>query len=174
MRLSVVLTVYNKEQFLRRAFESLLNQTEVNVDDYEILVVNDGSTDGSSDIINEFEEKDARIRVLTQKNQGLSMARNNGTDAAKGDYVWYVDADDVISSKSVRLICDAIVTQADVIPMYAETEGEEGVRNQIPINCKTGKDIILSEKWQPCGVFYVFRRSFLKEYNLRFLSGIYH
>ena len=174
MRLSIVLTVYNKEQYLRRAFDALLAQEGTSDGDYEILVVNDGSTDGSSAIIEEIARENKRIRVLSQKNQGLSMARNNGVDAAQGEYVWFVDADDIISSQSVKLICEAIASQPDVIPIYAKTEGVDIVRNAIPVDVKTGKDILVCGRWQQCGVFYIYRKSFLLDNNLRFMPGVYH
>lgn len=174
MKLTIVLTIFNKEPFLQRAFDSLLSQEDTIEGEYEVLAVNDGSTDGSARIIDSYLNSDNRVRVVTQQNQGLSMARNNGADAALGEYVWFVDADDVFSSQSVRLICDAMSSKPDIIPIYARTEGKEGVRNCVPTSARTGKDILLSGKWQPCGVFNVFKREFLKENNLRFFSGIYH
>ena len=174
MKLSIVLTVYNKEAYLRRALDALLDQEGVNGDDYEILVVNDGSTDGSSLIIDEYAKRDERVRVLTQENQGLSMARNNGIEAAKGEYVWFVDADDTISRKAVSLICVSAKTNPDVIPFYARTEGEDKLRNDIPTSMTNGKEVLLSGHWQQCGVFWAFRRYFLQVNGLRFMPGIYH
>lgn len=174
MKLTIILTVYNKEPFLHRIFDSVLNQQNICTDEYEVLAVNDGSTDGSSKILDEYEMQDKRVRVLTQQNQGLSMARNNGVKEAKGDYVWFVDADDVISPMSVRMICEAMTSVPDIIPIYAQTEGEEKVRNQVPVEALTGKDILLSGKWQSCGVFNIFRRDFLRVNNLSFVPGIYH
>lgn len=174
MKLTIVLTVFNKEKYLRCALDSLLAQTDVEKGEYEVLVVNDGSEDGSAAIIEGYVHSNPLIRVLTQKNQGLSMARNNGTEKAKGDYVWYVDADDIISPVSVRKICDAMNSHPDVIPIYAETKGIEKIRNDVPVSAKTGKDILLSNKWQSCGVFYIIRRSFLLENGLKFMPGIYH
>lgn len=174
MKLTIVLTIFNKEPFLQRAFDSLLSQEDTIEGEYEVLAVNDGSTDGSAKIIDYYSKQDSRVRVITQQNQGLSMARNNGTDAALGEYVWFVDADDVLSPQSVRFICDAMISKPDIIPIYAQTEGKEGVRNCVPTSAHTGKDILLSGKWQPCGVFNVFNREFLKENNLRFFPGIYH
>ena len=139
-----------------------------------MLVVDDGSTDGSASIIDEYVQKDSRIRVLTQENQGLSMARNNGVDIAYGEYVWFVDADDELSPRSVSLICSAIESQPDVIPIYAKTDGVDKIRNAVPIDVKTGRDVILSARWEQCGVFWVLRRAFLLEKNLRFMPGVYH
>ena len=174
MKLSIVLTVFNKEQYLHNAFSALLGQHYTNDGDYEVLVVNDGSTDGSAVIVQEYAKSDSRVRVLTQKNQGLSMARNNGVDAAQGEYVWFVDADDTISKHAVHVICKAIENSPDIIPIYGRTEGEDSVRNRVTVNAKSGKDILVTGHWSPCGVFNVFRKAFLKENGLRFLPGIYH
>lgn len=174
MILTIVLTVYNKEAYLHRAFTTLLGQGGTREDDYEVLVINDGSLDGSLVICEEYAKKDERVRVVTQVNQGLSMARNNGVDAAMGDYVWFVDADDVISTDAVRLICNAAKANPDVIPIYAKTEGIERVRNAVDPASKTGKDILLGGLWEQCGVFNVFRKGFLKENDLYFMPGVYH
>lgn len=174
MKLAIVLTVYNKELYLRRALESLLTQKNVSPDEFEVLAVNDGCTDGSATILAEYAKRDSRVKILTQKNQGLSMARNNGVNATQSDYVWFVDADDSFSSKAVRLICDAMSSSPDVIPIYGETEGMDLVRNQIPITVNTGKEVLLSEKWEPCGVFWVLRRRFLQDNQLRFMPSVYH
>ena len=174
MILTIVLTVYNKESFLQRALDALLNQEGTNEGDYEVLAVNDGSTDGSAAILEEYARLDSRVRILTQQNQGLSMARNNGIEVALGDYVWFVDADDVIASNSVHLICGAIRSKPDVIPIYAKTEGIDRVRNRIDVRAETGKDILRGWKCEQCGVFWILRKDFLVDNNLRFFKGIYH
>lgn len=174
MKLTIVLTVYNKDQYLHRAVDSILAQTGVQDVDYEVLVVNDGSTDGSSKILEDYARKNKRVRILYQQNQGLSMARNNGVANALGEYVWFVDADDTISSNAVSLICAAIEKKPDLIPIYAKTKGVEKVRNKVPKNVQTGKDILLCKQWETCGVFNVFRKEFLTEKELSFYPGIYH
>ncbi len=92
-RLSVIVPVYNVEPYLSRCLDSILAQTER---DMEIVCVDDGSTDGSPAILLRYAAADARIRVVTQENRGLSGARNTGLDAAKGRYVMFVDSDDWI------------------------------------------------------------------------------
>lgn len=91
--LSVVFPVYNKEKYLHKSFECLLNQTFT---DSEIIVVNDGSTDKSAEIIKEYAEKCSRIKVINQQNAGASAARNRGIEAATGKYIIMLDADDTI------------------------------------------------------------------------------
>ena len=82
MTLSIILTVYNKAFFLPKAFDSLLHQLDTDEEEYEVVVVNDGSTDESLVVIEQYASNDSRIRVVSQNNLGLSMARNNGTKAA--------------------------------------------------------------------------------------------
>ena len=89
--ISLIVPVYNVEKYLARCLDSLLNQT---YKDIEIICINDGSTDSSYDILKEYSEKDERIIILNQANQGISVARNNGLKIASGEYVGYVDSDD--------------------------------------------------------------------------------
>lgn len=91
---SIIVPVYNVEKYVRRCLDSLVNQDcSCN---YEIIIINDGSQDGSSDIINEFEQSYDFIRAITQENSGLSAARNRGITEAKGKYVALVDSDDFV------------------------------------------------------------------------------
>ena len=174
MKLTIVLTVYNKEKYLHRVFDALLNQKDVKEGDYEILAVDDGSKDGSSAILANYSKNDSQVRILTQNNQGLSMARNNGTKEARGKYIWYVDADDTISNNAVQAICKAIDDNPDVIPIYGKTEGIELTRNEVTADLKTGKDVLNDDHWEQCGVFWVLRKGFLQANNLSFLPGVYH
>jgi glycosyltransferase involved in cell wall biosynthesis len=88
---SVVVPVYNCERLLKRCLESLVNQT---LKDIEIICINDGSTDSSLKILQEFQEKDDRIILIDKSNEGQSKARNIGIDLAKGEFIAFVDADD--------------------------------------------------------------------------------
>lgn len=89
--ISIVVPVYNAESYLRQCLDSLESQT---YSDIEIICVNDGSTDGSLDILKQYAAKDARIKVVSQENQGLSEARNKGVDIAQGKWMMFVDSDD--------------------------------------------------------------------------------
>lgn len=173
MILSIILTVYNKKQYLTRALDVLLGQKETREGDYEIIAVNDGSTDGSINILEEYARINPCVRIINQSNQGLSMARNNGLDVSTGDYIWFVDADDTISTNSVNSICKAAQSHPDIIPIYAQFKGDEKIHNYISCDVKTGKDVLL-DNWEHCGVFWIMRKEFLLENNLRFFPGIYH
>ena len=91
LKISVIMPVYNVEKYLARAMDSIVLQTYKNL---EIICVNDGSTDGSLKILQKYAKRDKRIRIISQKNQGLSVARNTGYDVATGDYVYFIDTDD--------------------------------------------------------------------------------
>ena len=94
-QISVVLPVYNVEEYLERCIDSIINQG-IKETDYEIILVNDGSTDGSFDICRKYEKSLSCIRCYSQKNQGLSVARNTGISHAQGQYIMFVDSDDYI------------------------------------------------------------------------------
>ena len=90
---SIVVPIYNVEKYLKRCVNSLLNQTYKNI---EIILVDDGSTDSSGAICDQYKPKDNRIVVVHKSNGGLSDARNTGIDMARGEYIAFVDSDDYI------------------------------------------------------------------------------
>lgn len=93
VEISVVVPVYNVEKYLDECLNSIINQT---FSDIEIICINDGSTDSSLDILNDYSKKDDRIKIINQKNKGLGATRNKGIDLAKGKYIFFIDSDDYI------------------------------------------------------------------------------
>lgn len=93
-KVSIIVPVYNTEQYLSRCIDSILAQT---FDDFELILVNDGSTDNSGKICEEYAQKDNRIKVIHKENGGVSSARNLGLDEAKGEWITFIDSDDYIS-----------------------------------------------------------------------------
>ncbi len=105
MKLSIIIPCYNVESYLSKCIDSVINNKLE--DKYEIILVNDGSTDNTLDIIKEYEKKYPKvIKVVDQKNRGLSGARNSGIDVAKGEYVTFLDSDDYVDNKMYKELLD--------------------------------------------------------------------
>ena len=92
-KISIIIPVYNVQEYLNSCIDSILNQSFT---DFELILIDDGSTDGSGDICNDYQGKDFRIRVIHQSNLGVSSARNRGIDEAKGEYICFIDSDDLL------------------------------------------------------------------------------
>lgn len=99
IKASIIISIYNVYNYVKKAIESALNQTET---DIEIILVDDGSTDGSGEICNFYAEKDKRVIVIHKKNGGLSSARNAGTKVSSSEYVMYLDGDDYLRQDAVE------------------------------------------------------------------------
>lgn len=111
-KVSVIIPVYNVEKYLRECLDSVINQT---LNDLEIICINDGSTDGCLDILNEYASRDSRIRIINKENGGLSAARNDGIMQATGEYIGFVDSDDWISPDFYENLYSAAVKyKADI------------------------------------------------------------
>ena len=98
IRISVIIPVYNVEEYLRDALDSILNQTMI--DDIEVIMVNDGSTDNSKFIIDEYAENYENFHAFHKKNEGQAIARNFGLELARGEYIHFMDADDYLPPKA--------------------------------------------------------------------------
>lgn len=105
MFLSIVVPVYNVETYLKRCLESIL---ACKLTDYEVILVNDGSTDNSFNICLDFEKRYSEIKVINQKNGGLSNARNSGLKEAKGTYIAFIDSDDYIISENFSRVIEKL------------------------------------------------------------------
>jgi len=122
-KVSVIIPVYNVEKYLKECLNSIVNQT---LKDIEIICVDDGSTDDSLNILNEYAQKDSRITVLTQKNQGAAVARNKGLDIANGEYLSILDSDDFFDITMLeKMYYKAISTDADVVICGAKSIDEQ-------------------------------------------------
>ena len=117
-KLSVIVPVYNTEKYLRECIDSILAQTFT---DFELILVDDGSTDGSGAICDEYAAKDPRIRVIHQENGGVTRARKNGALLSKGDYLTYVDSDDWIDLDGYRNMMSHIEKHRADIGIFAMT-----------------------------------------------------
>lgn len=106
IEISVIIPVYNTKTFLKECVDSVLNQT---YRDFELLLIDDGSTDGSSEICDKFAKTDKRVKVFHKKNAGVSSARNLGMEKANGEFITFVDSDDFIKPSYLQKLYDSIV-----------------------------------------------------------------
>ncbi len=110
-KVSIIVPVYNVEKYLPTCIESILNQSYKN---FELILVDDGSPDKSGDICDDFAKKDNRIKVIHQKNSGVSKARNTGIDNATGEWILFVDSDDELTDTSLECYISSIAESNDV------------------------------------------------------------
>lgn len=104
-KISVIIPVYNSEKYLHKCIDSVLAQT---YQDFELILINDGSKDNSLDICDKFAQGDIRIKVVTQENQGVSVARNRGLKLASGKYIMFIDSDDFIDTDYLKTFVDKL------------------------------------------------------------------
>lgn len=124
--ISVIIPVYNVEQYLRECLDSVLAQTYSN---YEVLLIDDGSTDSSFDICCEYCDKDKRFKVYQKENGGASSARNYGLDCAAGEYLYFLDSDDYLKPIALeKMVSCACQHQADLVFIEGETINEQGAQ----------------------------------------------
>lgn len=177
MLFTIVVPVYNVELYLDRCMTSLLNQT---YQDIEIILVDDGSTDRSPEICDNYATQDSRIHVIHQKNGGLSDARNKGLEIASGEYILFVDSDDYIDINTCKMLlsytslgCDIIVADAIV-----ETKNRKIGHRIEKEKILTGQQYLLSAlKTKSCPMaawLNIYRKSYLLNNNLCFKFGILH
>lgn len=116
MKLSIIIPVYKVEQYIEKCILSLVHQ-DVPVSEYEIIIINDGSPDNSKEIALNYQKKYSNIIVIDQENQGVSVARNRGLEIAKGQYILFVDPDDMIFENSLNSILNRAI-EKDLDIMY--------------------------------------------------------
>lgn len=179
IKVSVIVPVYNAEKHLRQCLDSIVNQT---LKDIEIILVDDGSKDGSLTILNEYKEKDERIQVIAQPNGGAGAARNNGLAHAQGEYLSFLDSDDFFDLDMLeKAYAKAVEGKADIVVFRSDQYRED-------LNKFVQVPWVLREKELPPyrpmyhrtftdNVFKVFvgwawdklfRAEFVKEYDLKF------
>ena len=113
MKVSMIVAAYNAEKYIEETLDTLVKQT---LNEYEILVVNDGSTDGTLEILRAYEERYPYLRVIDKENGGPSSARNAGLDEAVGEYVFFFDADDLLEPDALEALYErAVKKKADIV-----------------------------------------------------------
>ena len=170
MKLSIVIPVYNVEKYIVRCIKSLLCQ---NYDDYELIIVDDGSQDRSIEVLNKS-IKDERVRIIAQKNGGLSSARNTGMKNAHGEYIWFFDSDDWAEENCLGEIAKNL-NGCDLLYFNKHFADVDNVSKVIEKSNITNSGEILSMLDYYCQApFYIYKHDFLLKNKLRFMEGILH
>lgn len=179
--LSIIIPVYNAEKYLNECIEALLNQR---FKDCEFIFINDGSTDNSINIIKDYINKDSRIKLLNQKNKGVSEARNVGILNSSGKYITFVDADDCIDKYIYKKAYEVLSKNDWDVLIYNIEEEMDGHKNIINYDFpsqKTFKEEYIKEHIMPifiredklnsvCNKFY--KKSFISSHSIKFPKGI--
>ena len=178
MKISLVIPVYNVEKYLARCLDSCLHQ-DLAADEYEIIVVNDGSPDGSKVIAEKYASEYANIKLYNQENGGLSVARNNGLEKAQGEYVWFVDSDDWIEEKCLAGIVEKMdIQNLDMLQIGYMEAYDNGNIIKSPRGlfegCMTGCEAMKAQYIPAPAQFTIYRRNFLERFTLLFYPRIYH
>lgn len=167
MFLSLIIPVYNAERYIGQCLDSLLNQ-DLPAQDYEIICVNDGSKDNSLSVLESYAKAHANIRIVSKENGGVTTARNSGLEAAQGDFIWFIDADDLVKENILARLkamvpdtgCDRIVFGAyEFMDQMTEEELEKSRTGQLETNTSWYDAVV----WRS-----LLRKQFLQEHNLYF------
>ena len=173
--LTYIIPVYNTERYVLRCLQSIVNQ-QLWPDDYEVLVIDDGSTDGSRAVVEAFAAEHRQVKLLTQQNAGVSAARNLAMDNARGRYLMFVDSDDRLGDDVIhRLVQRAIDDELDVLSFNYECEDAQG--NVLPHSREdnyattpvvTGYDFLKGHSMTPYVWRFLLRREYLQQGGWRF------
>lgn len=180
-KLSIVISMYNIEDYIMHCLECCTAQSNVSSEEYEIIVVNDGSTDKGPEKVSKFIEHKQNVRMITQVNGGLSSARNTGVDNAQGEFIWFVDGDDAIAPSSIRTVinyicktnCDALICNFSTFETkeLLSTSHFEGYSKAL-----SGREIHNQyQRIMPMMAWLtIYKTSLLREHHLYFRVGIVH
>ena len=170
---SIIIPIYNAAEFLENCLKSILGQT---FKDFEVICINDGSTDNSLEILEKYAKKDDRIKIYSQNNLGVSAARNLGIDVAKGEYILFCDADDKYKTNLCSVVSSTIHRDNSDIIAFGHENYIDGSLDDIDFKyiSKIKKKNKLKD-WLSLQVFIwekAFKREFLLKNNIRFPVGI--
>ena len=178
MLLSIIIPVYNSAPYLQKCLDSIISQSFI---DYEVLMIDDGSSDDSGDIIDSYSHKDSRFHAYHKTNEGVSAARNMGIDYALGSYIYFMDSDDYLVQTALEKMVQAIENDYDFVSFNFKIEDEKG--HKISNSIYQDKEISLNSKdqllkfllrdymthkygWEPWNRLY--RRDIIEKNRLRF------
>ena len=174
-KFSIIVPVYNVESYLAKCLDSILCQS---YKDYEIIAINDGSTDNSSKILKEYVDKYDNIIVINQENQGLSQARNNGVKEAKGEYIIFVDSDDFIEKDLLKKINDSLLNNPDLVRyQIREVSDKLTDYNEESFTNLSGKDAfkkIVKYHYVENAWSYAIKKEYYLKNKFSFKKGLLH
>lgn len=177
--LTYIIPLYNTEHYVLRCLHSIVNQ-QLWPDDYEVLVVDDGSTDGSRAVVEAFARDNRQVKLLTQENLGVSAARNHALDCARGRYVMFVDSDDRLEDDVIHgLVQRAIDDDLDVLSFNYNCEDSQGKvlphtrdDNYAPTPVMTGYDFLNGHSMTPYVWRFFIKRDYLAQRGWRFDTSL--
>lgn len=188
MRLSIIIPVYNVEKYVAKCLDSVLDQG-LDPNDHEIIVVNDGSPDGSLKIVERYAEKHDHIKIINKENGGLSSARNCGMEHAIGKYIYFIDSDDFLIANSLNKIVDTCeqydlnvltflsqrftssssIEELNLKEKNAKTSSGNGKLSEI----LSGEDYVANLEYRNEAWWYIINREFLEGIGIKFEEGRY-
>lgn len=178
MKLSIIVAAYNGDRYLDKCIKSCISQ-DIDHAEYEVVIVNDGSTDRTKEIAESWASRYGNIVVINRENGGLTEARNTGLRAAKGDYVWFIDGDDFLCENSIGKLMDIIIRDSlDILCFNYNIVDDKNSHKFSPRferydNIYSGAEFLCKIKMPPFFVFRtIYRRDFLRQYDLMFYSGL--
>lgn len=170
-KFSIIIPVYNVEKYIKKCLDSVFAQTEK---DYEVIVVNDGTKDNSMDIVKNYD-----VKIVNQKNQGLSEARNTGLKNAKGEYILFLDSDDYIEKDLLKELNKSIKNKPDLVRFQIREVFDTYKKdyNELSFTNKSGPEafsIICNYHFVENAWAYLYKKSYLEENNFTFKKGTIH
>lgn len=175
MKLSIIIPVYNVEKYLKFCLDSVMNQEHISKEEFEVIIVNDGSQDSCANILLNYNWQSLRYKIITQDNKGLSAARNVGFRNAIGEYIWFVDSDDRIKSYAVNMVLGHLIdSEFDVINIgYNKIIDGVEQKQCLPLPLDSGRELLV-RGYSHEAQFHIFRKEFLIQNNLYFREGLFH
>ncbi|WP_421804054.1 glycosyltransferase [Flagellimonas sp.] len=179
MRLSIVIPLYNKEKYIDRCLQSLLNQ-DLPPNEYEIIIVDDDSTDSSYSIAKDYAKDHFNIHAVHQQNGGAGSARNKGLDLAKGNYIYFLDADDYIASNTLKHLLNIsesnnleITGFKSVYANNTDHLSDSYTKNpqELAVQVFDGISFIVKHGYRNEAWWYIIKKSFLIDTGIRFTEG---
>ncbi len=170
MLLSIIIPCYNAEKYIENCLKSLVENSGGILSAFEIIAINDGSTDNTLEILESFAKKFDTIKVINQNNMGSSVARNKGMENSSGEYIWFIDADDYILANTLEQIISLLIENRPEIIVFQNINRvrEDSIFNKIESVGLLKKEFVISDKTACC----VYGAVFKNHKNIKFLDEL--